>query len=251
MTLLSWLKKLLGKKNNPELGGTRVFYGAKWVPKYIEKIEEAIRETIVEADVGDEWPENRNYVGKNADLLMKKIIPIAEDLAKDLRRDPTGDPNITLMLMLSVLSYSWHTFIMNAKGNCPERYGEESCNWILEMVDTLPEVYQEIREESIKYSRVYELDNPKWIDAMRRAAEAQYDVLADDIYTYRGLLTGDHGCKDPRWKECCMPPFLGAECRECGRKVAVHHTYTKGIFPKDLTRNQFQGWLDIVGNLNG
>ena len=134
------------------------------VPRYIEAIEEYIREDTRKNGRMVGIPPGRERVGDRADLLAKRLVDLSNILALELGFG--GDQNITFLQCLSMISYSWMIFILQAKSNAEQRYPIESLAFMKKLVGEYPAVFQKIHDEAVKLGNEYEVDNPKWIAAV-------------------------------------------------------------------------------------
>lgn len=134
------------------------------IDKYVETIEECIREDVRRNGRMQLAPRGRERVGERADWLGNVIVSLSNSLALELGIG--GDPNITLLQCMSMISYAWMIFIIQAKSNAPQRYSEESIQYMKRVIEEYPLVFQKIYEEAVKLGNNYEVDNPKWLQAV-------------------------------------------------------------------------------------
>ena len=134
------------------------------IPKYIETIEEYIREDTRKNGRMIGISQGRERVGDRADRLGNVIVSLSNSLALELGIG--GDPNITLLQCVSMISYAWMIFIIEAKSNAPQRYNPESLAFMKSLVEDYPTIFQKIHEEAVKLGDAYEVDNPKWLAAV-------------------------------------------------------------------------------------
>lgn len=135
------------------------------VSKYIEAIEEYIREDVRINGRRQLVSRGRERIGNRADGLGSLIVRLSNHLALELGID--GDPNITLLQCMSMISYAWMIFIIQAKSHAPQRYRQEALNYMRRVVEEYPTVFQKIHEEAIRLGNEYEVDNPKWLTAVK------------------------------------------------------------------------------------
>jgi len=135
------------------------------IPKYIETIEECIRRDVRENGRAQLASKGRERVGDRADYLGNVIVSLSNSLALELGIG--GDPNITLLQCMSMISYAWMIFIIQAKSNAPQRYPPEALEYMKKAVQEYPDVFQKIHEDAVKYGDEYEVDNPKWEQAVK------------------------------------------------------------------------------------
>ena len=134
------------------------------VPDYIEAIEECIRQDVRINGRMQLASPGRERVGNRADNLAGILVSLSNTLAIELGMG--GDPNITLLQCLSMISYSWMIFILEAKSNAGQRYPPEALTYMKKKVEEYPLVFQKIHEEAVKFGGSYEVDNPKWAAAV-------------------------------------------------------------------------------------
>ena len=138
------------------------------IEKYVETIEECIRQDVrINGRVQLASP-GRERVGNRADNLAGVLVSLSNTLAIELGIG--GDPNITLLQCMSMISYAWMIFIIQAKSNATQRYPPEALQYMKEKVEEYPLVFQKIHEEAVKLGNAYDVDNPKWA-----AAVAEYE----------------------------------------------------------------------------
>ena len=134
------------------------------ISTYVEAIEECIRQDVrVNGRVQLASP-GRERVGSRADNLAGVLVSLSNTLAIELGIG--GDPNITLLQCMSMISYAWMIFILEAKSNATQRYDARSLEFMKNKVKEYPEVFQKIHEEAVKLGDTYEVDNPKWAAAV-------------------------------------------------------------------------------------
>ena len=134
------------------------------IPKYIETIEGCIRQDVRENGRMQSAPKGRERVGDRADYLGNVIVSLSNSLALEL--GIAGDPNITLLQCMSMISYAWMIFIIQAKSNASQRYPSEALEYMKKAVEEYPEVFHKIHETAVKLGDAYEVDNPKWAQAV-------------------------------------------------------------------------------------
>jgi len=141
------------------------------VPEYIEAIETYIREDVKNNGPRQLASKGRERVGNRADNLGQFMVSLSNNLALELGIG--GDPNITLLQCMSMISYAWMVFILRAKGNATQRYPQEALDYMRKKVKEYPLVFQNIHEAAVKKGDEYEVDNPKWLAAIREWKEKQ------------------------------------------------------------------------------
>ena len=134
------------------------------VEKYVEAIEECIRQDVRLNGRAQLASPGRERVGNRADNLAGILVSLSNTLAIELGMG--GDPNITLLQCLSMISYAWMIFILQAKSNAEQRYPKEALDYMKKVVQEYPVVFQKIHEEAVKLGDAYEVDNPKWAAAV-------------------------------------------------------------------------------------
>jgi len=150
----------------------------KWntIQTYIEAIEEYIRNDVKTHGRMQRAIVGRERVGERADGLGNMIVALSNHLALELGIG--GDPNITLLQCMSMISYAWMIFIIQAKSNAPQRYPQEALDYMKEKVLEYPLVFQAIHEEAVRLGNEYNVDNPKWLAAAKEG-EAQQKILVE------------------------------------------------------------------------
>jgi len=143
----------------------------KTMPEYIEAIEQYIRDDVKINSRAQLASPGRERIGSRADGLGGALVNLSNCLAIELGIG--GDPNITLLQCLSMISYSWMIFILEAKSNAGQRYPPESLAYMKKVVDKYPLVFQKIHEEAVKLGDAYQVDNPKWAAAVAEWEETQ------------------------------------------------------------------------------
>lgn len=139
------------------------------IQKYIEMIEECIRQDVrLNGRIQLASP-GRERVGNRADSFAGILVSLSNTLAIELGIG--GDPNITLLQCMSMISYAWMIFILQAKSNAPQRYSEEALKHMKEAVENYPLIFQKIHKESVKLGNEYHVDNPKWLAAVMEYEE--------------------------------------------------------------------------------
>jgi hypothetical protein len=138
---------------------------------FIEDVEEAIRDDVRNHGRVPQLPQNRERVGDSADRLASKLVTMANSLAVELGM--SGDPNITFMHCLSMISYAWTTFILEAKSKAEQRYPPEGLKYMKFLVDSNPDLFRKIHEQAVAYGDDYPVDNPKWAEAVAEWEEKQ------------------------------------------------------------------------------
>ena len=138
----------------------------EWVriEKYVEAIEECIRQDVRLNGRAQLASPGRDRVGNRADNLGNALVNLSNSLATELGIG--GDPNITLLQCMSMISYAWMVFILQAKSNAEKRYPKEALDYMKKKVEEYPLVFQNIHEEAVKLGNEYEVDNPKWVAAV-------------------------------------------------------------------------------------
>lgn len=127
------------------------------IKKYVEAIEEYIREDVRKNGRAQLSIRERERVGDRADGLGIAIVALSNCLAIELGIG--GDPNITLLQCMSMISYAWMIFILQAKSNAEQRYPKEALDYMKKVVQEYPIVFQKIYEEAVKLGDAYEVDN--------------------------------------------------------------------------------------------
>jgi hypothetical protein len=138
----------------------------KWntMPDYIEAIEAAIRDIVRNYGREVGTPPGRERIGDKADILGLRLTDLADHLAVELGF--AGDPNITYLQCLSMISYAWMIFIIEAKSKAAARYDASSLVWMKRLVDSYPSTFKQIHDEAVKLGDEYPVDNPKWAAAV-------------------------------------------------------------------------------------
>jgi len=134
------------------------------IHEYIEAIEEYIRSDVRIHGRMQLASKGRERIGNRADGLGNMIVALSNHLALELGIG--GDPNITLLQCMSMISYAWMIFILQAKSNAIQRYDQKSLDFMREKVKEYPKIFQKIHEEAVKLGNRYQVDNPKWLAAV-------------------------------------------------------------------------------------
>lgn len=110
----------------------------EWVgiEKYVEAIEECIRKDVRLNGRAQLASPGRERVGDRADGLGNMIVALSNCLAIELGMG--GDPNITLLQCMSMISYAWMIFILQAKSNAEQRYPKEALDYMKKVCKNIP-----------------------------------------------------------------------------------------------------------------
>lgn len=137
----------------------------KTMPTYLERVEEIIRDGVREHGLQSQTGPNRERLGINIDYFVNRLTDVINELSGE-----TGyfcDPNINYMVNMSLLSFAWSVFIMEAKSQSNRMgYSESNKVIIKSLVDSMPLIFAKIHGEAVKLGDEYNLDNSKWLQAV-------------------------------------------------------------------------------------
>jgi hypothetical protein len=154
---------------------------ADWVPECIEEIETFIREQCATRGPftfqEDHVPGRAEFTVR-VDALAKKVTDLADKRVKDKGGLSSGsDPNLAYADHVSQVLFAWHVFIITAKAKATHRYSAENCEYMQYLSDQAIPLFRGIHAAAVKHAATYDVDNPKWLEAIGRYVDRLYNQL--------------------------------------------------------------------------